>query len=128
MKRGLTHAEAIEYVGIKRRTFDEEWRPRLVGMRQGSCVIFDREDLDRLFDEFKRLAAGDEPAANDADDLPHNGPRNGRPTREKGVSIWAKKRGGFIPKTTALGKSISGSGVSDFESAASEISRKRSAG
>lgn len=24
--RGLTHAEAMAYVGVKRRTFDEVWR------------------------------------------------------------------------------------------------------
>lgn len=128
MKRGLTHAEAIEYVGVKRRTFDDEWRPRLVAMRQGSCLIFDKNDLDRLFDEFKSEAAPS--AANDGEqpDLPHNGPRNGRPIREKGISIWAKRRGGSTPRTTAPGTLTSGSGVSDFESAASEILRKRSAG
>lgn len=59
LKRGLTHAEAIEYVGVKRRTFDEVWRPRLVAMRQGSCVIFDRHDLDKLFDEFKAASAAE---------------------------------------------------------------------
>ena len=33
LKRGLTLQEAMEYVGVKRRTFDEVWRPQLVGMR-----------------------------------------------------------------------------------------------
>ena len=40
-KRGLTHQEAMEYVGVKRRTFDEVWRPQLVAMRQGACLVFD---------------------------------------------------------------------------------------
>lgn len=60
-KRGLTHQEAIEYIGVKRRTFDEVWRPRLTAMRQGSCVIFDRHDIDKLFDEFKAVAAAAAP-------------------------------------------------------------------
>ena len=41
MKRGLTYAEALEYTGVKRRTFDEVWRPQLVAMRQGACVVFE---------------------------------------------------------------------------------------
>jgi len=59
LKRGLTYAEAMAYVGVKRRTFDEVWRPRLVAIRQGSSIIFDKHDLDRLFDEFKARAAED---------------------------------------------------------------------
>ena len=39
-KRGLNHQEAMTYVGVKRRTFDEVWRPQLVAMRQGACVVF----------------------------------------------------------------------------------------
>ena len=56
-KRGFTRQEAMAYVGVKRRTWDTQWEPRLVGMPQGVCVIFDRYDLDRLFDEFKAAAA-----------------------------------------------------------------------
>ena len=79
LKRGLTHQEAMEYVGVKRRTFDEVWRPQLVAMRQGACVIFGRADLDRLFDQFKQQAAGQPMAANDAaapGQQAHNGARN----------------------------------------------------
>lgn len=36
MKRGYSYAEAIEYSGVKRRTFDELWRPRLQPMRMGA--------------------------------------------------------------------------------------------
>ena len=50
--RGLTHAQAIEYCGVKRRTFDEVWRPRLKAMRQGSCLLFDRHQIDALFEQF----------------------------------------------------------------------------
>jgi hypothetical protein len=56
-KRGLNYREAMAYVGVKRRTFDEVWRPYLNPFRQGSSLIFDRQELDCVFDEFKRLHA-----------------------------------------------------------------------
>jgi hypothetical protein len=84
MKRGLTYAGAMAYLGVKRRTFDEKWRPHLVAIPQGSSLIFDREDLDRLFEALKREAAGEPPAANDPAPLPaQNAPRNGRPAHRK---------------------------------------------
>lgn len=120
MKRGLTHAEAIEYVGVKRRTFDEMWRPKLNPMRQGSCLIFDRLDLDRVFDEFKAAAAP--AAANDdgAEPLRHNGPRNGRPSQETGERR-PKNKGYLPPERTEPGRSTSGGGKIDFASAASAV-------
>lgn len=36
MKRGLSYAEAIDYAGVKRRTFDAMWRPRLCALHQGT--------------------------------------------------------------------------------------------
>ncbi|CAN5860334.1 hypothetical protein BH11PSE13_BH11PSE13_12570 [soil metagenome] len=125
MKRGLTHAEAIEYVGIKRRTFDEEWRPHLVAMRQGSCIIFDKQDLDRLFDELKAAAAA--PAANDAG-VTHNAGWNGRPNQDRGERRWAKKLGGSTPEKMEVGKSISGGEELDFDKVASEVLKRRKAG
>lgn len=125
MKRGLTHAEAIAYVGVKRRTFDEAWRPRLIAMPQGSCLIYDIKDLDRLFDEMKLEAAGADAAANDA---AHNGPRNGRPATQIGDQQWAKQPGASTPTKTVPGKSTSGSGVLDFDSAVSQVFRKRNGG
>ncbi len=127
--RGLTYAEAMAYVGVKRRTFDEVWRPRLVAIPQGSSLIFDRQDLDRLFDEFKAAAAGVPQAANDAGQaLPHNGPRNGRPATEKGRTLWAKQRGESTPEKTGPGKLTSGGEALDFASAASAVMKRRKAG
>lgn len=125
-KRGFTHAEAIAYVGVKRRTFDDQWRPRLVAMRRGSCLIFDRRDLDRLFDEFKEeAAAGAGQAANDA----HNGARNGRSIRkEKGEREWAKQHGVSTPKPMEAGRSTNGGEALDFATAASAVLKKRNAG
>lgn len=129
MKRGLTYAEAMAYVGTKRRTFDTVWRPRLVAMRQGACLIYDRADLDRLFDEFKADAAGAPRAANDPGaEIPHNGPRNGRPARTKGVKPWAEQQQGSTLTETAPGRLTSGISSTDFASAASQVLAKRKAG
>ncbi|MDI9234357.1 hypothetical protein [Limnohabitans lacus] len=130
-KRGLTHAEAMAYVGVKRRTFDEVWRPKLVGMRQGACMVFDRLDLDRLFDQFKQEAAGQPVAANDSTSpasTAHNGDRNERPAIQKGEKSWAKKQGASTPTQTGYGRLTSGSVALDFASAASRAMTKRNAG
>lgn len=57
MKRGLTCAEAMACVGLKRRTFDAAWRPRLRALHQGTCLIFDRQEIDALFDALKAPGA-----------------------------------------------------------------------
>ena len=43
MKRAFEYAEAIAYVGAKRRTFDLAVAPRLVEVERGAWRIFDRE-------------------------------------------------------------------------------------
>ena len=120
MKRGLTQQEAMAYVGVKRRTWEANWAPRLTGIHQGVCLIYDRQDLDKLFDAIKAEAANDSA---------HNAARNGRPSQEKGRNTWAKARGVSTPtKTTTPGKLTSGGAVSDFASAASLVLKKRTAG
>lgn len=56
-KRGFTQQQAMEYVGAKRRTWGAVWAPRLVAIKQGVCLIYDRHDLDRVFDQLKAEAA-----------------------------------------------------------------------
>jgi hypothetical protein len=132
LKRGLSYAEAMAYVGVKRRTFDEVWRPHLVAVPQGTSLVFDRQDLDALFDRFKADAAGGPQASNDdraepENQKPHNGRRNGRPMQQKGASPWAKERA--ESSATAMdGKSTNGGGRLDFASAVSSLTRKRNAG
>jgi hypothetical protein len=129
MKRGYTYAQAMAYAGVKRRTFDTKWRPRLVAIKQGSSLVYDRADLDRLFDEFKADAAGAPQAANDPDaQIPHNGPRNGRPDRNKGVKPWAEQQRGSTPTERTPGKLTNGFCNTDFVSAASQVLAKRKAG
>lgn len=131
LKRGLTYQEAMDYVGVRRRTFDEVWRPQLVAMQQGACLIFDRHDLDKLFDRLKNEAAGKPKAANDEDagaNAAHNGPRNGRPVPQKGEKTWADKQPGSTRTRTGFGKLTSGTPVSDFASAVSTVMTRRKAG
>nr|WP_295937461.1 hypothetical protein [uncultured Acidovorax sp.] len=129
MKRGLTQQEAMAYVGVKRRTWEANWAPRLTGIHQGVCLIYDRQDLDKLFDAIKAEAAGDQLTEQDAaNDSAHNAARNGRP-EQKGRNTWAKARGVSTPtKTTTPGKLTSGGAVSDFASAVSLVMKKRNAG
>lgn len=130
MKRGLTYAEAVRYAGVKRRTFDAHWRPRLNAMQHGTCVIFDRLELDLLFDQFKAQATGVAPTrqADDASTLSqHNGARNERPIM-KGVSTWAEKVAASTPPKKEPGKSTSGGEALDFAAAVSAVLRKRKAG
>lgn len=131
MKRGLTYAEARDYVGVKRRTFDHQWRPRLTALHQGTTLIFDRRDLDVLFDRFKRQTAAGrsepemEPAALKA---AQNGPWNGRPIVKKGVKLWAEKQGESSPVKTGLGRLTGGGEALDFAGVASKVLRKQNAG
>jgi len=135
--RGLTHAQAIEYTGVKRRTFDQVWRPRLNAMRQGSCLLFDRQQIDVLFEQFMNdqpahsqpepQAATDEVLAAAADSG-QNEPRNGRLISNKGEKKWANKHGVFTPKKTEPGKSTSGTESLGFAAAALAVLKRQNGG
>lgn len=131
MKRGLTYAEAITYLGIKRRTFDAAWRPRLSAIHQGTCLIFDREEIDLLFDELKSRPQNGE-AAHATRTAPsaqaQNGICNERPAPMKGVQAWAERCRESIPEEKEPGRSTSGTPALDFSGVASRILRKRSSG
>ena len=133
MKRGLNQQEAMNYVGAKRRTWEVHWIPRLTGIQQGVSLIFDRQDLDRVFEEFKREALGNSivPAnvVETSGTERHNGPRNGRPNTSKGEKLWANKCGGFTPmRKMEPGKSTNGGAAHDFGSVASLVLKKQKVG
>ncbi|URI07967.1 hypothetical protein MW290_05125 [Aquincola tertiaricarbonis] len=136
LKRGLNYAEAMVYVGVKRKTFDARWRPRLTTMSQGSSLIFDRLELDRLFDTFKQ---DEQPAhaeswqhnldAATSSDEAQNPPWNGRPITAKGVLLWASQPGASSPtRAAAAGRSTAGTPRPDFASVASLLLKKRKGG
>lgn len=127
-KRGLNYQEAMTYTGVKRKTFDEVWRPKLVGMRQGVCLLFDREDLDALFQQFKQEAFAKTDAANTPESQAHNGERNGRPIQTKGAQVWAKGQGVSTPLKMDSGRLTNGNPTGDFASAAFRVMTKRNAG
>lgn len=53
-KRGYTCAEAMNYLGLKRRAFEKHIRPRLPPPTPcGTTHVFERGDLDRAWDEYR---------------------------------------------------------------------------
>ena len=54
-KRGFTYAEARDYLGLKRRAFEKYIRPRLPPPTPcGTCLVFERTDLDRAWEAYRR--------------------------------------------------------------------------
>jgi hypothetical protein len=104
-KRGFNRHEAIAYLGVKGRFFDERIRPHVSGARMGTGVIFDRVDLDRVFEEYK--TRGD-----------------GQPT-EKGGSTWAENSPASTSTTMGAGGSTRSLAAADFRRLSEQIMRKR---
>ena len=105
-KRGFNRQEAMDYLGVKRRAFETYFRPYLPEMRLGTCVVFDRIDLDRVLEEHKT--------------------RNGRPA-EKGDFTWADNKPVSIKTHQASGVSIRSTKALDFATVSSAL-KKRKAG
>ena len=131
MKRGLTYAEAMACVGVKRRTFDATWRPRLRALHQGTCLIFDRQEIDAVFEALKAPGA-EQPITSAtvvrAPRRAQNARRNERPGSAKGVSEWAEKYPGSTPEVMEPGRSTSGGATLDFASVALKVLRKQNGG
>jgi hypothetical protein len=52
-KRGYTYAEAMRYLGLKRKAFEKHIRPRLPPPTPcGTSRVFERADLDRAWEEY----------------------------------------------------------------------------
>ena len=127
MRRGLNSAEAMDYLGVKRRTFEREIRPRLRAVRLGTSLMFDVHELDRLFDELMQATA----ASDCNDNVPataQNERWNGRPVAMKGANTWAEPHGASTPKKAGPGRSTNTGEGLDFASAASTVLAKRKAG
>jgi hypothetical protein len=61
-KRGYTYAEAMNYLGLRRKAFEKHIRPRLPPPTPcGTSRVFERTDLDRAWEEYcktRRAASG----------------------------------------------------------------------
>lgn len=125
--RRMNTQAAMTYVGAKRRSFTADWRPYLTPQKEGTSLVWDRAEIDRLCD--KRLAdARAKAAAGDAaNDSEQNRAGNGRP-EQKGRFQWAKNGTGSNPTKTAGGKLTNSSGALDFASAALKAKKRLKTG
>ena len=51
--RLIRFKDAYRYLGVCREYFNRLIRPRLLEIRQGRALLFDRQDLDRIVDQWK---------------------------------------------------------------------------
>jgi hypothetical protein len=110
-KRCYSTAEAITYLGIKRRSFETHILPLLKGkgVRIGNCVVFEVRDLDAAWESYK-MAAGSE--------------RSGA----KGENTWdAPKRREYTGRKTHS-TSTSTTAGNAFDNAASRLINRQKAG
>ena len=103
-KRGYNCQEALQYLGIKRRAFETYVRPYLVPVRMGTCVVFDRIDLDRVLEDHKC--------------------RNERPI-EKGEMTWAEHKPAFTKTSKDSGGSLRSTMALDFATVSSAMKKRK---
>lgn len=49
-QRGLSQAAAQRYIGVSAREFSANWKPHLAAVRAGTRQLFDRIQIDALFE------------------------------------------------------------------------------
>ena len=92
LPRGLNSAAAMAYLGIRRRAWNT-LRRELRSIRIGTSVVYDRHDLDELFERLRAAITIQEPREVDAS-KPCNSaragaelPMDGRPRQQKGGKV-----------------------------------------
>jgi hypothetical protein len=132
LPRGLNQEQACQYLGLKRRTF-EALKPQLRALKLGTSLVYDRRELDELFD---RLMGEAHPV-----NLPghqHKPPTgHPHPTISNGPAGGATSPSGLIPfqgapwrdkavsiKTPSAGESTRSSGVSAFRAVSTRIRKQ----
>jgi hypothetical protein len=106
-RRGLNRQQAIDYLGIKGTYFDKEVRPLLHAQKMGTSMVFDRYELDSVFDQIM-LAAGDV------------GPN------EKGITQWPKEPQASWKHKTVAGESTKPTKELDFKDVLKRIKQRKS--
>lgn len=105
-RRGLNRQQAIDYLGVKGTHFDKEIRPRLRGIKMGTSMVFDRLELDTIFDQIM-LVVGDV------------GPT------VKGVTQWPKEPRELLKQKTVAGESIRPTKEFDFRDVLKRIKQRK---
>jgi hypothetical protein len=105
-RRGLNRQQAITYLGIKGTYFDKTIRPKLHAIKMGTSVIFDRHELDSIFDEIM-ISDGDV----------------GPP--EKGFEKWPKKPLESCKQRTDAGGSTKPTKELDFRDVLKRIKQRK---
>lgn len=105
-RRGLNRQQAIDYLGIKGTHFDKEIRPKLRGIKMGTSMVFDRLELDTIFDQIM-LVVGDV------------GPT------VKGVTQWPKEPRELLKQKTVAGESIRPTKELDFRDVLKRIKQRK---
>ena len=103
-KRGYNFRETLAYLGVKRRAFDKHFRPYLTPMRLGTCLVFDRFDLDRVLEDHKH--------------------RNGRPVL-KGDQTWADHKTASTGTSKASGGLIRSIAALDFATVSQRLKKRK---
>lgn len=106
LRRGLNRQEAVAYLGIKGTFFDKEIRPKLISIKMGTSMIFDKLELDTIFDQFK-LATGDV------------GPT------EKGLEKWPKEPQVSLKQKTGAGELTRPTKELDFRDVLNRIKQRK---
>ena len=112
-KRCYNTAESLDYLGIKRRSFEAHILPSLhgKGVRIGNCIVFEKIDLDHAWDSYK-VSIGSE----------------GLRSRSKGEIWGAEKKSEFFRPVRAGSLSTEDIRGSAFDAAASQILQRRKNG
>lgn len=105
-KRGMNRQQSISYLGIKGTYFDLEIRPKLHEIKMGTCVIFDKIELDAVFDQIM-LTGGDV------------GPT------EKGIASWPKEPQVSLKQKTGVGELTRPTKALDFKDALKRIKQRK---
>lgn len=112
MKRCFNTAQAMEYLGVRRRFFERHIQPLITdkAVPAGTALIYERQDLDNAWERYK---------------LSHG---KGRASLE-GTQTWpVQDKVASSRKLTVAGKSIANTVNDEFTSVVSRITGRRQTG
>jgi len=105
-RRGLNRQEAIEYLGVKPRFFDAVIREKIKSTKIGTSEVFDRLDLDNIFDEIKLFGGNVGPKA-------------------KGVTQWPEESQAFMKQIMENGELTKATKAQDFKAVLEHIMKQK---